>query len=143
MNQTDAANTDQGGSGGVVTVQPVQDLYLHILIRMLEEGGDHRSSMNMAFNVGGGLLYGQLISHAAWHEEWSELVRQANEWAGEVVDYAFEAVEGDEKGGQAEPSHFVHLRDATFLSGGVTQRLGLWRGPLAQIGGWSHSLPEL
>lgn len=38
----------------------------------------------------------------------------------------------------AEPvPRFIHLQNAKIITGGVPMDIGLWRGRLSQIGGWS------
>ncbi|HEY6115621.1 MAG TPA: hypothetical protein VI172_06650 [Candidatus Dormibacteraeota bacterium] len=131
--------TEETGAAEVVTIQPVHDFYLQALVTLLEQL-DENSSMSMSFNVNGGLVYGQLITRADWEKLWVANVRQAHEWTGDVLD-AIVRDAGERTGDEPAPSNFVHLKDAWFMSGNMRQRLSLWRGPLAQIGGWSHSIP--
>ncbi|MFE2992455.1 hypothetical protein [Streptomyces sp. NPDC059262] len=122
----------------VLIVEPVHDYYLHVLLRMLESDGDN--SISMTFNVNGGLVYGQMISRDSWEKRWIEEVGAASNFAGQVLKEV-SRLRGESEDGEKGLPRFVHLKDAVFVSGSTRQSLGLWRGPLAQIGGWSNTTP--
>jgi hypothetical protein len=122
----------------ILVVEPVHDFYLHVLLKILEL--DENNSIGMSFNVGGGMVYGQMISHAVWEKLWIEQVDAASGFAGDVLKEVAR-LRSEEAANEEPTSRFVHLKNATFLSGNTRQRLGLWRGPLAQISGWTNSTP--
>ncbi|MGW1000491.1 hypothetical protein [Streptomyces sp. NPDC002520] len=124
---------------GPTVVEPIYDFYLLALVKLLENLGED-SSLSMSFNVSGGLVYGQLVSRDVWEKLWLREVGQANEWVGDVLSQV--ASMKGEDGDEDRPVRFVHLKQATFVSGSTRQRLGLWRAPLAQIAGWSNSVPQ-
>ncbi|MET8212318.1 hypothetical protein ABZT51_41295 [Streptomyces sp. NPDC005373] len=133
-----AQDHDEGD--GVLVVEPVHDYYLHVLLQMLElDGAD---SISMTFNVNGGLVYGQMVNRDAWEKLWIEQVDQASDFAGKVLKELASLREARRDDEEDELSRFVHLKNAIFVTGGTRQSLGLWRGPLAQIAGWSNSTPE-
>ncbi|MFF7966780.1 hypothetical protein ACFZC3_15610 [Streptomyces sp. NPDC007903] len=109
----------------------------------LLETADEGSSLSISLNVSGGLVCGQLITRDEGKRLWHPSVGQADEQVGEIlveVDRLRAAEQDVDQLG--EPSRFVHLKDAIFVSGTYRQSLGLWRGPLAHIAGWSNSIPE-
>ncbi|WP_369211213.1 hypothetical protein [Streptomyces flavofungini] len=127
----------------VVTVQAIHDFYLYAVLGMLEHAKDD-SSVGVSFNVNGGLVYGQLIKRSVWQKLWLAEVSQASQFAGDVLSQITQLTDAEDTEDEADQPlnfHFVHLKDATFLSGGARQYLGLWRGAMAQIGGWSNSTP--
>ncbi|MEU6535542.1 hypothetical protein [Streptomyces sp. NPDC047000] len=124
-----------------VLVEPIYDFYLLVLAKMLEKVDD-TSSVGISFNVSGGLVYGQLITREVWEKLWVSQVSAASDFAGEVLSGVVQARDEDIDNDESVPIRFVHLKDATYVSGSTRYRLGLWRAPLAQISGWSNGTPN-
>ncbi|MFF1261737.1 MULTISPECIES: hypothetical protein [unclassified Streptomyces] len=139
MTHPDPQQPSDADQDPVLIVEPVHDYYLHVLLRMLEADGDN--SISMAFNVNGGLVYGQMISRDSWEKRWIEEVGAASTFAGQVLKEVSRLRGESEDGDKKSLPRFVHLKDAVFVSGSTRQSLGLWRGPLAQIAGWSNTTP--
>lgn len=129
-------------------VEPILDLDLQMLISMLDGDETGQSHFGVSLNIPGGLLYGQAISRRAYEEEWEQSLRDGgpgSEALAAVPRLVRETVR--EELGSRTPGllpRWVHLREATFLTGAANQtmRYALWRGRLADVAGWSLSLPS-
>ncbi|THA77716.1 hypothetical protein E6R60_09335 [Streptomyces sp. A0642] len=128
-------------SGPVVT-EPVPDIQLQMLIRLI--GQDPQAALPITLTLGGGFLYGDLISHQAWTAGWAHSMRRVEgsgaqllERFPELVDQAVIDTQGQQ--GPQELPQWIHLRDATGSAGVI---MPLWRGRLADISGWSLGKPE-
>ncbi|MBO3682545.1 hypothetical protein [Streptomyces sp. NEAU-YJ-81] len=124
-----------------VITEPVPDLQLQLLIRLLSQ--DPRSSLPITLYVPGGLLYGDLIAHEAWKADWARSLR---EMAGsgahllaklpETVDQVMQEKHAED--GSAGLPQWIHLREMTCVTGAANPVTApLWRGRLADVTGWS------
>lgn len=130
-------------------VEPILDLDLQMLISMLDGDETGQSHFGVSLNIPGGLLYGQAISRRAYEEEWEQSLRDASGPGSEALARVPRLVRETlrEELGSRKPGllpRWVHLREATFLTGAANQtmRYALWRGRLADVAGWSLSLPS-
>ncbi|ELP64146.1 hypothetical protein PV735_05410 [Streptomyces turgidiscabies] len=119
-------------------IAPTADYYLVLMTTLLEKVGEN-SSIGVSLNISGGLVTGHLVTHKVWEALWKEQVSQANEWVGGVIARVLEETATDEVEDEAIPVRYIHLKDATFISGSTTSKVGLWRGPLHQVAGWTNS----
>lgn len=137
---------------GRVEEPPVRDLYLHMLIKLLEKDETNRSDIPVTLTTNGTVVYGKLIAMEAWKQLWPESLRDAQGTGADVVrdfletiDTAFKMLREEE--GLPEPEddglrNFVHLKDAVVLAPGTDGlRTPLWRGRLDSITGWSLGTP--
>ncbi|OKK22924.1 hypothetical protein AMK16_01975 [Streptomyces sp. CB00455] len=122
---------------------------MSMLVGMLDDDETHQSRFGVSLNIPGGVLYGQVISRRAYEEEWETSLRDlpgpGSEALARVPRLLREAVDGAVGSGPADRlPRWVHLRDATFLTGAANQTMhfALWRGRLADVAGWSLSLPS-
>ncbi|MFF8278868.1 hypothetical protein ACF05T_22555 [Streptomyces lateritius] len=133
-------------TGTGATVEPLLDIQLQLLIRLLE--AEPRSSLPITLTMPGGVVCGDLITQEAWKAEWAHSVRRlggkgAQLLAGfpESVDQSLEEASGGQMPEQLP--RWVHLRDATLstaVKGAFT--VPVWRGRLADVSGWSLAKPE-
>jgi hypothetical protein len=139
-------------SGSHVITEPVLDLYLRMLISLLERDGSHRSSMPITLTTNGGVVYGDLITREAWKAVWAEQMETATGVGVEAVktfpddiDAAIDQVSAEEGEGRPEDDgmrYFVHLKNATVFVPGMNQlSMPSWRGRLDSITGWSIGKP--
>jgi hypothetical protein len=125
-----------------VVVEPIPDYYLLVLTKLLESVSED-SSIGISFNVSGGLVYGNLITRGVWQKLWVSQVSEANDFVGEVLTQITQSPEDDADEDDGDGLvRFVHLKNATYVSGDTRYRMGLWRAPLAHIAGWSNSTPN-
>ncbi|MFI5756705.1 hypothetical protein [Streptomyces sp. NPDC051569] len=129
------------------TTEPVLDLQLQMLIRLLEE--DPGSSLPITLNVPGGVVYGDLITREEWKADWAASLHQVRSVGAdllarlpETVDETVGELLGEE--GQRHLPRWIHLRKATLPAGGVTSgvELPVWRGRLADVAGWALGRPS-
>ncbi|MFF3711897.1 hypothetical protein [Streptomyces phaeochromogenes] len=130
-------------------VEPVLDLDLRMLLMMLAEDRENNSHVGISLNIPGGIIYGHAISREAYLEEWEENVRHAEGAGAELIAQLPRMVANalDEALGDRDLDplpRWIHLREATFLTGAPVQTMhfNLWRGRIADISGWSLSLPS-
>lgn len=140
--------SNTGDSSNDITVtQPVHDLYLRMLIKMLEKDDTNESHIPITLATNSGVIYGSVISRNAWKSLWVEemktatgvgvdLVRDFPNLIDSAIDEAFKE-EGIERPADDGP-RFIHLKQATMLAPGVN-RIGvpLWRGRLESVVGWN------
>ena len=146
-------STTEDKSAGPVVTQPIHDLYLRMLIRVLEQDGSNRSSMSITLTTNGGVVYGHLITRETWKGLWAEQMKTA---VGTGVDvlatfpddidsgfdqaYEEEGVEPPEDDGMR---YFVHLKNATILAPGANRiSVPSWRGRMESVVGWSLGGPS-
>ncbi|WP_404954281.1 hypothetical protein [Streptomyces sp. 147326] len=131
------------------TVEPLLDLELRMLVNLVNKDEENRSHFGVALNIPGGAIFGQVISRTAYAQEWEASLRDlpgaGAESLASLPRLINEVVE--ERREEFEPNplpRWVHLRDATFLTGAPNQTMhyGLWRGRLADVVGWSLSIPS-
>lgn len=130
-------------------VEPVLDLHLRLLVKMLNDDETNRSYFGISLNIPGGVIYGHAISHDAYLDDWESTVREAN---GNGVDFVAtlprklsEFLDEEMKDVAQDPlPRMIHLRNATFLTGAPIQTMEyrLWRGRIADVAGWSLSMPS-
>lgn len=135
---------------GRVVEAPVRDLYLHMLIKLLEGDETNSSNIPVTLTTNGAVVHGQLITMETWKELWPETLRDAQGTGAELIrgfldsiDTAFKQVR--EEDGLPEPEddglrNFVHLKEAV-VHGTNGIALPLWRGRLDSITGWSIGTP--
>lgn len=130
----------------LVVPDPVRDAYLAVILSMLEEDKSNKSALSVTLQVGGILVAGELIGHGRWRDElkaWLATIGGSSDVVSGVVDAVEQQREEADRDG---PMHFLHLRDATFLTNcapgpdGVVP-LGpgrpLWRTRISDVQGWS------
>jgi hypothetical protein len=145
MIQTEGAMSSSDGDG-IVTTQPIHDLYLSLLLTMIESG-DAVTSMSIMLSTTSGVVTGDLVSREAWKALWTEtILTKANASAGsmglfpDTVDRLIEEVRSEDgASGDSDDSnpHFVHLKDAVVFVGKDRINLRFWRGRLDSVVGWS------
>ncbi|QGV82325.1 hypothetical protein [Streptomyces ficellus] len=125
---------------------PVPDVQLQMLVRLV--GQDPQAALPLTLVIGGGLLYGDLISHEAWTTDWARRLRGVDGPGAQLLERFPEQVDqvvADERGhlaGQGLPQ-WLHLRDATSVAAtGRAVVMPLWRGRLGDVSGWSLGKPE-
>ncbi|MFD9238401.1 hypothetical protein ACFWB3_24470 [[Kitasatospora] papulosa] len=129
-----------------VVTEPVPDLQLQLLIQLLDR--EQRSSLPITLTLAGGVLHGDVIGHEAWKADWARSLRQVEgEGANLIAEFPETVDQGiRELGGgdvTAQLPRWIHLRDATLMSGGAgSLRLPLWRGRLADVSGWALGRPQ-
>ncbi|MFJ3804683.1 hypothetical protein ACIPSJ_51535 [Streptomyces sp. NPDC090088] len=130
-------------------MEPVLDLHLQHLIKMLNDDETKKSHFGISLNIPGGVIYGQAISRDAYLDAWEAEIRQSSGAGAEFIATLPRKISevGDKlvKGRDTKPlPRWIHLREATFLTGAPVQTMhyGLWRGRLSDVAGWSFSLPS-
>ena len=129
-----------------VVTEPVPDVQLQMLVRLI--GQDAGAALPITLVLGGGFLYGDLISHEAWRADWARSLRGIDGPGAQLLERFPAQVDQAvvDKQGQGVPERlpqWIHLRDATGVAatgGGVS--MPLWRGRLADVSGWSLGRPE-
>ncbi|MFC4611289.1 hypothetical protein ACFO9E_26350 [Streptomyces maoxianensis] len=132
-------------SGTVVSVEPLLDIQLQLLIRLLE--AEPQSSLPITLHVPGGLVHGDLITQQAWKADWAQSVRRLGGKGAQLLAEFPETVDQslDEVIGEQAPEHlprWIHLRDATLAGAEGPFTVPAWRGRLADVSGWSLTRPE-
>ncbi|MER6539673.1 hypothetical protein ABT215_39015 [Streptomyces sp900105755] len=131
----------------VVTTEPVPDLYLSLLLTMVESG-ESVTSMSVTLGMTSGVISGDLVSRDTWKSLWTETVlTRANADAGsmglfpDTADRLFRQARedaGTEDGSERHGPRFVHLKDVTLFVPGVSPvGLPFWRGRLSEVSGWT------
>ncbi|MFS8197950.1 hypothetical protein ACLVWQ_04605 [Streptomyces sp. CWNU-52B] len=133
-------------SAAPIVTEPVPDLQLQMLVRLV--GQDPHAALPVTFVIGGGLLYGDLISHKAWTTDWARSLRGVDGAGAQLLERFPEQVDevvSDKQGRQAPQRlpQWIHLRDATSVVGpGDPVVMPLWRGRLTDVSGWSLGKPD-
>ncbi|TXS52283.1 hypothetical protein [Streptomyces sp. t39] len=145
---------EQAGRGGEQArypdvVEPLLDMELRMLVRLVDQDEENRSHFGVSLNIPGGVIYGQVISREAYAQEWESSLRDlpgaGAESLARIPRLINEVLQEQRDDRDADPlPRWVHLRNATFLTGATTQTMHyeLWRGRLADIVGWSLSIPS-
>ncbi|MFD3442263.1 hypothetical protein ACFWU3_32705 [Streptomyces sp. NPDC058685] len=127
-----------------VTTEPVPDMQLQLLVRLLAQ--DPGSSLPMTLSTPGGIVYGDVIAHETWKADWAmSLHRMDGSGAQtlarfpELVDQAIGEMSGSDTP-QSLPQ-WIRLRDVTLVHGPQSMTSPLWRGRLADVSGWSLGKP--
>ncbi|MBM9623646.1 hypothetical protein [Streptomyces zhihengii] len=130
-------------------VEPLMDMELRMLVRLVDQDEENRSHFGVSLNIPGGVIYGQVVSRDAYAREWESSLRglpgAGAEGLARIPRLIDEVVEGRRDEREADPlPRWVHLRNATFLTGATAQTMHyeLWRGRLADVVGWSLSIPS-
>lgn len=129
-----------------IVTEAVPDLQLQMLVRLVAQ--DPQAALPITLVIGGGLLYGDLISHKAWKTDWAHSLRGIDGAGAQLLESFPEQVDQAvaEKQGRPAPlrlPQWIHLRDATSVVGaGGPVGMPLWRGRLADISGWSLGKPD-
>lgn len=129
-----------------ILTESVPDLQLQMLVRLV--GQDPQAALPVTLVIGGGLLYGDLISHKAWKTDWAHSLRGVDGAGAQLLERFPEQVDQAvaEKQGRPAPQRlpqWIHLRDATSVVGpGGPVVMPLWRGRLADVSGWSLGKPD-
>jgi hypothetical protein len=130
----------------VVIPDPVRDVYLMVILSMLNEDKTHRSAISVTLQVGGALVTGELIGHSRWRAEmkgWLATIGGDSDVITTLVDSVEQEIEEQ---GEEGPTHFLHLRDAKFITNYTSSMQGiapygperpLWRTRIADVQGWS------
>lgn len=132
-------------SGTVAPFEPLLDIQLQMLIRLLE--AEPRSSLPITLHIPGGLVHGDLITQQAWKADWAQSVRQLGGRGAQLLAEFPETVDRslDEVIGEEAPEHlprWIHLRDATLAGAEGPFTVPAWRGRLADVSGWSLTRPK-
>ena len=126
----------------------VGDLYLHLLLSVLDSDDSNSSEIGITLMVGGSVITGNLISHGRWEAETRKILESAGPGASKLItllDAIDEALPTSEEDDSA-PLQFVHLRDTHIVTNhlgsmnGITPmaiKRDLWRGRLAEVQGWA------
>jgi hypothetical protein len=127
-----------------VVTEPVPDLQLQMLIRLI--GQDAHATLPLTLVVGGGFLYGDLISHEAWTAEWARSLRGIDGPGADLLELFPQQVDQAvvDRQGHETPQRlpqWIHLRDATGVTGSEPVHMPLWRGRLTDVSGWSLGKP--
>lgn len=140
-----------GGSEGI-PVQPEgapasydADLLLGMLVAVINSHADN--SAGITLSLGGSLVSGLAINAKTWMDRQEEVLREFSQpiaaifdgWAQALAD---QAPDGDgstieEAIEQVADAHFVHLTDATIVTGPHQRDLGLMRVRLDRVDSWS------
>jgi hypothetical protein len=136
------------GHGAPQIVEPVLDLQLRLLIRVVEQSEDNRVPITL--NVAGAVVHGYLASAAAWRTRWVECVgamagpgkENLSFFPHQVLEVVDEVESGQER--VERLPRWLHLLDVRMVTGSVNTLvdLPLWRGRLADVAGWSLGVPE-
>lgn len=138
---------------GPVTTEPIQDLYLQMLIRLLETDETNGSSASITLVTNGGVVYGHLVTRGAWKALWAEQMQSASGTNVDAyrtfpddIDSVIDSIR-DEAGQEGAVGNgmrrFVHLRAATLIApDGTRINLPTWRGRLDSVAGWALGIPS-
>lgn len=125
------------------------DLYLAMLLSVLDGEDAKGSSVSISLLIGGTQVCGDLISHDAWLEafqEWMDGLGDGAKFVGDLFAETDRAAEEEEHG----PARFVHLKNVRVvtnyrgtLDGEAVQGTEhpLWRGRLVDVQGWTLGRP--
>ncbi|MEW2565719.1 hypothetical protein [Streptomyces liliiviolaceus] len=133
-------------SAAPIVTEPVPDLQLQMLVRLV--GQDPQAALPITLFIGGGLLYGDLISHKAWKTDWARSLRGVDGPGAHLLERFPEQVDEavSDKQGRPVPQRlpqWIHLRDATsVVAAGGPVVMPLWRGRLTDVSGWSLGKPD-
>jgi hypothetical protein len=130
-------------------VGAVQDIYLTVLLQMLDSDESNRSEISVTLMVGGSVITGNLISHGRWEEATrAVLTGVAGDGASALVtmiDALREALPRSEED-DSVPFNFLHLRDVHIVTNHAGSMNGivpfaikrdLWRVQIAEVQGWT------
>lgn len=127
------------------------DIYLYALMETLDIDQTHESAVSVTLMVGGGVVYGELISHGRWRAETESMVRNVAGPGSALLVRVLEVV--DEAAGprdEEQPLSYVHLRKARIVTNyratldeDVPQgpEFPLWRARLSDVQGWTLGRP--
>jgi hypothetical protein len=132
-------------SADPVVTEPVPDLQLQMLVRLVEQEPEARLPVTLI--IAGGLLSGDLIAHEAWKSDWARSLRDADGPGAKLLERFPEQVDqvvAEKQGHIAQRlPQWIHLSDAVTVTGAGKQVLmPLWRGRLTDVSGWSLGKPE-
>jgi hypothetical protein len=145
------SNTEDKNDKPII-VEPIHDLYLRMLISLLETDKSHGASASITLTTNSGVIYGHLITREAWKGLWVEQMKTATGTGVDAVrdfpaaidravDDLFEE-SGEERPADSGLPYFVHLRNVTMYVPGANQiGLPLWRGRLEAVTGWALGTP--
>ncbi len=128
-----------------VVAEPVPDLQLQMLVRLI--GQEPRAALSLTLVVGGGFLYGDLISHQTWTADWARSLRSMDGPGAQVLERFPAQVDQAVADREDHPTpqrlpQWIHLRDAVGVTGSSTPlHMPLWRGRLTDVSGWSLGRP--
>jgi hypothetical protein len=129
-----------------VVTEPVPDVQLQMLVRLI--GQDAQAALPITLVIGGGFLYGDLVSHETWRADWARSLRGIDGPGAQLLERFPEQVDeavADKQGHQVPQRlpQWIYLRDATGIAGtSVPVVMPLWRGRLTDVSGWSLGRPE-
>lgn len=123
-----------------------KDYYLELLFDMLfglED--DETGSAGMTFHMGGTVISGTAIAHNVWRELFLEQLAKGGELGEAMREISDEAIQrADETNARRRSEgrpivgrQMVHMKDAVIYSGNKELRVGLWRGTIDSIDGWT------
>ncbi|KFG02581.1 hypothetical protein IQ62_01155 [Streptomyces scabiei] len=128
------------------------DVYLYALMEMLDADESNRSEVSVTLMVGGGVVCGELISHARWRSAFEALVNSVRGPGSEALTKLLRGLDAmlpDRE--EDEPLSYVHLHRARVITNyrGTMQddvqqgpEFPLWRTRLADVQGWTLGRPS-
>jgi hypothetical protein len=127
------------------------DIYLYLLMEILDSDETNQSAVSVTLMVGGGVVCGELVSHARWRGEMEEMLQGVGGPGPELVSKMLQTV-GREAGPRKDDQllSYVHLRKAKIITNyratlESDEQMGpefpLWRTRLADVQGWTLGRP--
>lgn len=126
------------------------DLLLDEMFGHLDQNQD--TSFSITLNVGGVIVSGLAIPSDAWAGLFASRLSEAHQQSGEVFQELWNRFRADTKekmkdrdaeGLPVLARRYIHLRDARVFSGAGVLEMGLWRGLVEEVSGWSIGTPDI
>ena len=102
-----------------------------------------KAEIGVTLNTGGLLVSGQLASADVYWDQVAAVVKNAADEPAEDAADTLASLFRPSSDGDENPAdddfdpHHIHLRDALMWSGEKQFNLGMWRGRLVAVDGWS------
>jgi len=137
----------------VDVAEPVRDVYLNVLLGMLNGDKSHESALSVTVQVGGLLVAGELISHGRWEAEfraWLATIGGDSDALVTMLDVVNREL-GPPEEDESKPLNFLHLRNAKFITNhqgtingptAMGPERPLWRARIADVEGWTLGRPD-
>ncbi|MEU5877995.1 hypothetical protein [Spirillospora sp. NPDC047279] len=108
-----------------------------MLEALAAQAGEH-GGLAVTLFFGGGVLTGTLIDLAQWEHLWLEAIATTQPRLADGLRKGLAAnrAEGAASSGQ-EADSFLHMKDATLITGKATRPVELWRGRASAVTGWT------
>lgn len=144
-------STQQSGHQHHYHANELADVYLYMLMEVLDGDETNTSAISVTLMVGGGVVAGELISHARWRAETEAILRGLGGTGPEVVTKVVQTIADESEPRQEDQLlSYVHLRRARIITNyratlDGDEQLGpefpLWRARLADVQGWALGRP--